>query len=412
MAVRAPRRAGLWRAEDTRLAALAAAGDETAFEAIFERHHRGLLSFARHLLGSPEEAEDVLQHTFGSAYRELVENGPPRHLRAWLYRTTRNRCLDLLRARRELPAERLPASTAGLSEEVERRSDLRELVGDIGRLPEEQRAALVMSEIEDLGHAEVARVLGCPRDKVRALVYQARSSLAGWREARALPCREVRQELSVARGGALRRGHLRRHLNLCPECCAFREDVDRQRRGIALVLPVLPAIGLKERVLEAAWGSAAGGAAAGGSAAGGPAAGGSAAGGSLVPTAIKVGAAVLVLGAGAATVGVTGGEPEQAAPSAGPPPAKSAAKKARPERTKAGSRRQAADRSRERSTAASRDESGSGAASSQSQGVEAPANQPAPTTQAPAAPDVGLPDVEAEVEAEAEVEVQPPAELP
>ena len=79
---------------------------------------------------------------------------------------------------------------------------------DIGRLPEDQRAALVMSEIEDLRHTEVAEALGCSREKVRALVYQARSSLAGWREARALPCREVREELAMARGGALRRGHL------------------------------------------------------------------------------------------------------------------------------------------------------------------------------------------------------------
>jgi Sigma-70, region 4 len=53
---------------------------------------------------------------------------------------------------------------------VERRSDLRELVDDVGRLPEDQRAALVMSEIEELGHAEVAEVLGCPREKVRACV--------------------------------------------------------------------------------------------------------------------------------------------------------------------------------------------------------------------------------------------------
>jgi RNA polymerase sigma factor (sigma-70 family) len=196
MAVQAPRKAHLWRAGDRRLATLAAAGDESAFEAIFERHHRGLLSLCRHLLGSPEEAEDALQHTFGAAYRQLVERGPPEHLRAWLYATARNRCLDILRARRELPVELPHASTAGLSDEVERRSDLRELVDDIGRLPELQRAALVMSELEELGHAEVAEVLGCPREKVRALVYQARSSLSGWREARALPCREIREELA------------------------------------------------------------------------------------------------------------------------------------------------------------------------------------------------------------------------
>ena len=302
MAVQTPRKAALWRFEDRRLAALAATGDEPAFEAIFERHHRGLLSLCRHLLGSLEEAEDALQHTFAAAYRQLVEREPPEHLRAWLYATARNRCLDVLRTRRELPTELRTAATAGLAEEVERRSDLRELVDDIGRLPEDQRAALVMSEIEELGHAEVAEVLGCPRDKVRALVYQARSSLSGWREARALPCREVQQELAVARAGALRRGHLRRHLKLCRECATFREDLDRQRRGLAVVLPVLPAIGLKERVLEVAWGAAgAGGGAAAGGAAGGSGLAGGGLAGVLGATAVKIGVAALVLGGGAAT---------------------------------------------------------------------------------------------------------------
>ncbi len=213
-----PRKAALSGAEDGRLAALAAAGHDSAFEAIFERHHRGLLAVCLHLLGSPEEAEDALQHTFAAAYRQLVERTPPDHLRAWLYRTARNCCLDALRGRRELPADVAPDSGAGLSEEVERRSDLRDLVADIGRLPEDQRAALLMSGLQELSHAEVAQVLGCPPEKVRALVYQARSSLAGYRDARALHCRDVREELALARGGALRRGHLRRHLKVCAGC--------------------------------------------------------------------------------------------------------------------------------------------------------------------------------------------------
>jgi RNA polymerase sigma factor (sigma-70 family) len=237
MAVLAPRRADLRGAGDEWLAALAGSGDEQAFEAIFERHHRGLLSLCRHLLGSLEEAEDALQHTFAAAYRQLTEGEAPQHLRAWLYTTARNRCTDILRSRREVPAPAPEVSTAGLAEEVERRSDLRELVSDIGRLPDDQRAALVLSEIEDLAHAEVADVLGCRRDKVRALVYQARSSLAGWREARQLPCREVREEIAVAHGGGLRRAHLRRHLKLCAGCAEFRKDMDRQRRSVALVLP-------------------------------------------------------------------------------------------------------------------------------------------------------------------------------
>jgi RNA polymerase sigma factor (sigma-70 family) len=408
MAVQAPRRAQLWRAADRRLAALAAAGEESAFDAIFERHHRGLLSFCRHMLGSPEEAEDALQHTFAAAYRQLVEHGPPRHLRAWLYATARNRCLDVLRAHREVPSELPEASTAGLADEVEQRSDLRDLVADIGRLPEDQRAALVMSEIEELGHAEVAEALGCPRAKVRALVYQARSSLAGWREARALPCREVREELAVARGAALRRGHLRRHLKLCEECAAFREDLDRQRRGIALVLPVLPALGLKERVLDAALGSA--GAGAGGAAAGGAASGKLA--GAIGPAAIKIGAAALVLGGAAGTfVGVSGG-PEGEAPAASPAVQTSPA----PERrnTTAEKRKAAFERRGEREATASPEGDAPEQDALDQPGQDPPASQdPGPAPAAPeGAPQDGgaLPDVEAE--AEVEVEVDPPDALP
>jgi RNA polymerase sigma factor (sigma-70 family) len=259
-----------------------------------------------------------VQHTFAAAYRQLVEREPPEHLRAWLYTTARNRCLDVLRTRREVPVVLSPASTAGLSDEVERRSDLRDLVDDIGRLPEDQRAALVMSEIDELQHAEVAQVLGCPRDKVRALVFQARSSLSGWREARALPCRDVRQELAVARGGALRQGHLRRHLKLCPECAAFRADVDRQRHGLALVLPVVATLGFKERALEAALGAVRAGA--GGGVAGGGAAAGGGLAASFGPIAMKVGVAALVLGGGVTTfAGSMGGGSEERAPSGARP---------------------------------------------------------------------------------------------
>jgi RNA polymerase sigma factor (sigma-70 family) len=332
MAVRTPWRVNprrspgeLEREEDRSLARLAAEGDEEAFAAIFERHHRGVLILSRHMLGSREEAEDALQHTFAAAYRQLVEKGPPDHMRAWLYATARNRCSSVLRARRELPHGEVPATTAWLPDEVERRSDLRELLDDIVRLPEEQRVALVLAEIEELDHSEIAQVLGCRRDKVRALVFQARSTLGGWREARATPCREVREEIAVARGPDLRRAYLSRHLAVCPDCTAFRADVDEQRRRVALLLPPLPiALALKEGVVEAAIAGTTGGAAAAGGAAaggGGAAAGGAAAGGGIA-TAVKVGAAALVIGgAGVAGFGSFGGGGEG---SPDPPQANSA----------------------------------------------------------------------------------------
>jgi RNA polymerase sigma factor (sigma-70 family) len=426
MGTRTPRRADLSQVGDRQLAALAAAGDEDAFEAIFERHHSGLLSLCRYLLGSPEEAEDAVQHTFAAAYRQLVEREPPDHLRAWLYTTARNRCLDVLRTRREVPAVLSPASTAGLSDEVERRSDLRDLVDDIGRLPEDQRAALVMSEIDELQHAEVAQVLGCPRDKVRALVFQARSSLSGWREARALPCRDVRQELAVARGGALRQGHLRRHLKLCPECAAFRADVDRQRHGLALVLPVVATLGFKERVLEAALGAVGAGA---GVAGGGAAAGGGLAA-SLGPIAMKVGVAALVLGGGVATfAGSIGGGPGERAPSGAPALERSAAAERRdvvamPDPVSDSTSKRLRQRAVVETT--ERDQAGAEVPEApQSQDAAPASSQPAPqspgtttqspgtTTQSPGTdttlqvPDA-LPDVEGGVDVGVEVEVDPP----
>ena len=324
MAVRTPwkvtprRSAGeLEREEDRSLARLASEGDDEAFAAIFERHHRGVLTLSRHMLGSREEAEDALQHTFAAAYRQLVEKGPPDHIRAWLYATARNRCSSVLRARRELPHGEVPAGTAWLPDEVESRSDLRELLDDIVRLPEEQRVALVLAEIEELDHSEIAEVLGCRRDKVRALVFQARTTLGGWREARATPCRDVREEIAVARGPELRRAYLSRHLAVCPDCKAFRAEVDEQRRRVALLLPPVPiALALKEGVIEAAVAGATGGAAA---AAGG---GGAAAAGGGIATAVKVGAAALVIGgAGVAGFGGFGGGGES---SPDPPKANSA----------------------------------------------------------------------------------------
>ena len=412
MSVHTPRKANLWRAEDRHLAALAAAGDESAFEAIFERHHLGLLSLCRHLLGPLEEAEDAVQHTFAAAFRQLVEHDPPNHLRAWLYATARNRCVDQLRARRELPSERPPTSTAGLGEEVERRSDLRELVDDMGRLPDDQRAALVLSELEELRHTEVAEVLGCPPKKVRALVYQARSSLSGWREARALPCRDVRQELAVARGAALRQGHLRRHLKVCPQCAAFRRDMDRQRRRIALVLPVLPSLALKEHVLGGASGAGTGGA---GAASGGLGGGGGAAG-PLGSAAVKAGLAVLALGVGAATFGGLSGGDQDRAPSTGSPPERSAAieRRDRPTRPR-GERSDASRRSRDRRRAGrTTDSRESGQSGQQADSAPAPpAAQPAPTPTPDAPADGGtVPDTDLKAGVDIGVEVDPPDALP
>jgi RNA polymerase sigma factor (sigma-70 family) len=270
-----PRRL-LARLPDDRLVAQLRSGNEAAFEVLYDRHHRGILSFCRHMLSSPTEAEDAVQHTFVAAYYDLRSNGREIRLKAWLYTIARNRCLSVLRARREHPSELDDVPTAGLTEEVQRRDDLRRMLADMRDLPHDQRAALVLSELGDLSHAEIGGVVGCETAKVKSLVFQARSTLIDARDAREVPCAEIREQLATLRGGALRRTPIRRHLKVCADCRQFKEDVRQQRAAVAALLPVLPTVGLKGGVLAAVGlGGGAGGAAA--AAGGGIALGGGAA---------------------------------------------------------------------------------------------------------------------------------------
>jgi RNA polymerase sigma factor (sigma-70 family) len=247
-------------ASDELLVARVRAGSTPAFEALFDRHHRPLLAFCRHMLGSAADAEDAVQHTFMAAYSDLVRSSKPIALRPWLYSIARHRCLSVLRARRERPVAELPEAEAGhLVSEIDAREELRATLADIAHLPEDQRAALVLAELGDVPHAEIAQILGCRHEKVKALVFQARSTLATCRVARDTPCADIREQLAAG-GVALRRTPLRRHVRDCPGCREFDELLRVQRRRLRVLLPIAPSLGLKRAVLGAVWSSGGGGA--------------------------------------------------------------------------------------------------------------------------------------------------------
>src|SRR3954447_7181185 len=279
---------------DDRLVEQVRRGNDVAFEVVYDRYSAGILAFCRHMLSSRVEAEDAVQHTFIQAYDSLRRGRQEIKLKAWLYTIARNRCLSILRARREQATQLTELPSAGLSEEVQQRSDLRELLGDIHELPEDQRAALVLSEVGDLSHADIAAVIGCEAAKVKSLVFQARSSLIESRKAREIPCHEIREQVATASGGALRRGPLRRHVRACEGCAEFRDEVSRQRKALAAILPVVPTVGLKSSLLASIGlgGGGGGGAAVGGGAA---AAGGGIASLASSGAAVKF-AAVLAVG--------------------------------------------------------------------------------------------------------------------
>jgi RNA polymerase sigma factor (sigma-70 family) len=240
-------------ASDARLVALVRQGVPSAFDAVYDRHHRPLLSFCRQLLGDHAEAEDVVQHAFLAAYNDLISSEKAILLRPWLFTIARNRCLSVLRARRERPwAEVEHAVADGPAAEVQRRQELRDLLRDLRDLPADQSRALVLAEFDALSHQEIAEQIGVPREKVKALVFQARESLQASRAARETACAEIRELLRTGHGGTLRRANLRRHLGGCTACREFRSQLSERRRG-RLSVALLPAFALEESPL---WGGA------------------------------------------------------------------------------------------------------------------------------------------------------------
>lgn len=258
---------------DASLVAAVRNGERDAFEAIFDRYHRRILSYCRHMLGSREDGEDATQHVFVVGYRGLVESSREIELRPWLFAIARNRCLDMLRARRTTASLDAiadePRALQGLPEVVQRREDLRALVEDIGALPQDQREALVLFELGGLSQRKLAEVLDRRPEQVKALVYQARASLMADRSAREADCDAVRTQLACAKGHDFLRGSIRRHVRVCSACRAFADDARRQRAALALALPVLPTAGLKASTLAAAGAAGAAGAGSGAGVAGG-----------------------------------------------------------------------------------------------------------------------------------------------
>ncbi|TML01284.1 MAG: sigma-70 family RNA polymerase sigma factor, partial [Actinobacteria bacterium] len=239
---------------DRALAARAGRGDEQAFAELYDRHASGLLTFATQYVGDRAAAEDVVQQTYMAAYRVLSEGTDLEHPRAWLYHVARNNALTAIRDRgpasvdADLAAD-LQDGAAAVPVQVERREALQAVVSDIVALPPEQRAALALYELGDLSQAEIADALGCKPAKVRALVFQARSSLVTQRDARDASCETVREKLATFHGGALNHRLIRHHLRGCEACTAYRDELRDQRRRVALLLPLLPMPGLRESVL-------------------------------------------------------------------------------------------------------------------------------------------------------------------
>ena len=287
---------------DERLIALTRRGHHGAFEALVQRYQPRLLAFCRHMLGSQEDAEDVLQEVFAAAFNAMRADDRPINARPWLYRIARNRSLNHLR--RPQPAgqdsmdvfERDGGTTT--ADTVHRREEFRQIVADVQDLPETQRTALLLREIDALSYDQIAEAMDTTVPSVKSLLVRARVSLAEAAEARLLTCDEVRVELGqVAEGLVRTSAPIRRHLRACERCRTFRGELRKSTRALAAVYPLGPLVLMKKL-----WIAKVG---AGGAGAAGATAGGGAAAGTTGMAGVAVTAAGGITAGGAVSAGVS-----------------------------------------------------------------------------------------------------------
>jgi len=163
---------------DGRLVTLVRDGYDAAFEEIVRRYGGALRRYTAGIVGG--RAEDVTQDAFSKALLALRRDGAEIDLRPWLFRIARNTALNDLRDNPRAPeqlAEELVHGGSSPAEAVERREELAELIRRLRALPDSQRAAIVMRELEGLGHDEIAAALGISGGAARQAIHRARIAL-------------------------------------------------------------------------------------------------------------------------------------------------------------------------------------------------------------------------------------------
>lgn len=173
--------------DDEHLVTRAKQGQVAAFEELVRRHQDRVYRVAWRLLGDEREAEDAAQDAFLQAWRSLGAFRGDSAFGTWLYRITSNRCLNMLRGRREL--EELPADrksdSPSIETTVEARLQLEDVRRAIATLTPEQRIPLVLRELEHCSYEELATILDVSVSAVKSRLLRARVELLnasrGWR---------------------------------------------------------------------------------------------------------------------------------------------------------------------------------------------------------------------------------------
>ena len=175
------------RTEEQVLIMRAQRGEQDAFRVLVERYQGLVYTLALRMVARPEDAEDAAQEAFLAAWKALPKFRMDARFSTWLYRVTSNVCLDELRRRRRGETESMqvleengfepvdPAETPEMAlDRAELRRDLAEAISQLGS---EQRAALILRDVQGLPYEEIAQILDLNLNTVKSRISRARSAL-------------------------------------------------------------------------------------------------------------------------------------------------------------------------------------------------------------------------------------------
>src|SRR6476661_6643812 len=251
---------------DNQLVAAVRAGDERAFECLYERYHRRIAAYIYGMVNDYARAEDISQDVFMSALRRMRETDRSIAFKPWIYEIAKNACIDQFRRSKRTEEvsydaeEGLGAAdygrlvTTGPTPDaaVDQKMSLDHLCGAFGGLSETHHEILVMRELEGLSYREIGERLGMSRPSVESTLFRARRRLTEEYDELVSGERCQRIQAIIAASGGSAPGtrdqrRLARHVSYCQPCrraaCLAGLDVEqlaprRTRTRIAALLPI------------------------------------------------------------------------------------------------------------------------------------------------------------------------------
>src|SRR3954463_14598057 len=216
-------------------------GTDRSFERLYRKHAGDVYRYALVVLRNQADAEDVTQTTFLNAYRAMEKGERPRAPQNWLIAIAHNVCRQRFRQSQRRPTEVVYEEELAetlVEEDALTAEDIRRA---LGHLAFNQRAALVMRELEGRSYQEIAEILETSVSAVETLIFRARRALREQLE-EGITCREAEFAISRQLDGRLPRkekGALRAHLRECEECGGFARS-QRAQRGALKALGAIP----------------------------------------------------------------------------------------------------------------------------------------------------------------------------